>query len=80
MERRVYMGQTHPLLSRLGNVLLGLEELADVQGLAAPEVSVDAPVEGELEGPPVQASTRRRWSVSAWGATGGAAEGRGQRT
>jgi hypothetical protein len=48
--------RTHPHLSRLGNISLGLEQLADVQSLAAPEVSVDAPVEGELEGPPVEAS------------------------
>lgn len=44
-----------PHLTRLGNVSLSLEKLTDVQSLSAPEVSMDAPVEGELEGPPVEA-------------------------
>lgn len=48
--------ETHPHLTRLGNVSLSLEKLTDVQSLSAPEVSMDAPVEGELEGPPVEAS------------------------
>lgn len=38
------------LLSRLANVLVRFEESADVHGLSAPDVSVDGPVEGELEG------------------------------
>jgi hypothetical protein len=46
---------THPLLSRLGDVALGLEKSANVQGLPAPEVAMDAPVERKLEGPPVEA-------------------------
>lgn len=33
-----------------------LEQLADVHGLAAPEVPVDAPVERQLQGAPVQAA------------------------
>lgn len=37
------------LLSRLADVAVGFEERADVQGLAAPEVTVDGPVEGQLE-------------------------------
>ena len=45
---------TYSLLSRLGNVLVGFEEGADVHGLAAPDVSVDGPVEGELEGAAVE--------------------------
>lgn len=36
-------------MSRLADVLVGFEERADVQGLAAPEVAVDGPVEGELQ-------------------------------
>jgi hypothetical protein len=39
----------YPLLSGLCDVLVGLEETADVQGLAAPDVTVDGPVEGELQ-------------------------------
>ena len=38
------------LLSRLANVLVRFEESADVHGLSAPDISVDGPVEGELEG------------------------------
>lgn len=53
---------------------LGLKQLADVQSLSAPEVAVDAPVEGELEGSPVEASAA--WSVSARVLAGGGA-GRG---
>jgi len=47
--------ETHSHLSRLLDVSLGLEQLANVESLSAPEVSVDAPVEGKLEGPPVEA-------------------------
>jgi hypothetical protein len=38
------------LLPGLCDVLVGLEETADVQGLAAPDVAVDGPVEGKLQG------------------------------
>lgn len=54
---------THPLLSRLGDVPVGLEEPAQVQGLAAPEIAVDAPVEGELQRLPVKAPAWVRQSV-----------------
>jgi len=47
---------THPLQAALGDVLVTLKQLAQVHGLSAPEVAVDAPVERELEGPPVEAS------------------------
>ena len=36
-------------MSRLADVAVGFEKRADVQGLAAPEVTVDGPVEGQLE-------------------------------
>lgn len=39
----------YPLLARFRDVLLGLKKLADIQGLAPPEVPVDTPVEGELQ-------------------------------
>lgn len=42
------------MLSGLCDVLVGLEETADVQGLAAPDVAVDGPVEGELQGAAVE--------------------------
>lgn len=51
-RRRIVMesrSMTHPLLSGVANVLVCFEEGADVEGLAAPEVSVDRPVEGELQ-------------------------------
>jgi hypothetical protein len=49
---------THPLLSRLCDIPVGLEQTTKVQRLSAPKVSVDAPVEGELEGAPVEASAQ----------------------
>lgn len=45
---------TYPLLSRLGDVPVGFEKRANVDGLAAPEVSVNSPVEGKLQGAPVE--------------------------
>lgn len=45
---------SYSLPSRLGNVLVGFEESTDVHGLAAPDISVDSPVEGELEGAAVK--------------------------
>lgn len=39
----------YPLSARLGHVLVGFEQRADVQGLAPPKVPVDGPVEGKLE-------------------------------
>jgi hypothetical protein len=53
------MCRTHSLLSRLCDVPLGLEKTPNIQGLSAPEVAVDAPVESKLEGPPVEASASR---------------------
>lgn len=63
--------KTHPLLSWLCDVPLGFEKTADVQGLSAPEVSMDAPVEGKLEGAPVEASASR--SVAGYGGRRGRA-------
>jgi hypothetical protein len=37
-------------------MLVGLEKPPKIQSLSAPKISVDAPVEGELEGAPVEAS------------------------
>jgi len=44
----------YSLLPWLGDVLVRLEEGADVDSLPAPEVSVDGPVEGELQGAAVE--------------------------
>lgn len=55
LEQVLRLLDQFPHLSRLSDISLGLEQFADVQGLSAPEVPVDAPVEGELEGPPVEA-------------------------
>lgn len=63
--------RTHPLLPRLGDVFVGLEQSANVKGLSAPEIAVDAPVEGELERPPVEAPTHWSQSLRAAGARGG---------
>lgn len=40
---------SYPLLSRLRDVLVGFEEAANVECLAAPEVAIHGPVEGEFE-------------------------------
>ena len=59
--------KTHPLLPWLRDVLVGLKKAAQVQGLTAPEVPVDAPVERELEGLPVEASARASvFACSSW--------------
>jgi hypothetical protein len=50
--------ETHPLLPWLRDVFVSLKKTSQVQGLAAPEVPVDAPVERKLEGLPVEASAR----------------------
>ncbi len=47
---------TYPLLPRLCDMLVRFEEGADVERLAAPEISVYCPVEGELEGAFVEVS------------------------
>ena len=70
-------GETHPHLSRVGDVPLGLEEFADVEGLSAPEVSVNAPVEGELQRLPVEAAAARSACV---GAAQGVTAGKAYRT
>lgn len=43
----------YPLLSRIGDALVGLKERAYVDGLATPEMPVYGPVEGKLQRPPV---------------------------
>ena len=48
----------YSLLSRLGNVLVRFEEGADVHSLAAPDIAMDGPIEGELEGAAVEVSGR----------------------
>lgn len=60
---------THPLLPRLGDALVRLKKSTNIQGLSTPEVTVDAPVECELQGPPVKASAVL--SVSARSERGG---------
>ena len=56
----------YPLLSGLCDVLVGLEKSADVQGLAAPDVAVDGPVEGKLQGAAVQGAGQCVRGVSSW--------------
>lgn len=45
---------SYALLSRLGDMLIRFEETADVQCLTAPNISVDRPVKGQLEGAAVE--------------------------
>lgn len=40
---------TYPLLSGIGDVLVGLEERADVDGLTTPEMPVNGPIKGKLQ-------------------------------
>jgi hypothetical protein len=42
------------LLARITDILVGIEEGADVDGLAAPDGSLDSPVQGQLQGAPVE--------------------------
>lgn len=55
---------TYPLLSRLGDVPVGFEKRANVDGLAAPEVSVNSPVEGKLQGAPVEGAVGEEEPIS----------------
>lgn len=57
---------TYPLLSRLGDVPVGFEKRADVDGLAAPEVSMNSPVEGKLQGAPVEGAVGEEEPISNW--------------
>ena len=51
------------LLSRLGDVLVGVEEGTNVHGLTAPDLSVDCPVEGEFEAAAVEGAGTGNGSV-----------------
>lgn len=44
----------YPLLSGVGDVFVGLEERSYVDCLAAPDVPVHRPVEGQFQRPPVE--------------------------
>jgi hypothetical protein len=44
----------YPLLSWLGDVPVGFKKRANVDGLAAPEVSMYRPVESKLQGAPIE--------------------------
>lgn len=50
------------LLARVTDVLVGIEEGANVNGLSAPDGSLDSPVERQLQGPPVERPAMT-WSV-----------------
>lgn len=45
-------------MSGIGNILVGLEERADVDGLSSPEMPVNGPIKGKLQRPPVERSAR----------------------
>lgn len=65
---------TYPLLSGLGDVPVGFKEGANVDSLAAPEVSMDRPVESELQGAPVEGAVVEETLISDWGSTTGSRE------
>lgn len=46
--------QQRPLLAGLSNIPVGFEEGANVDGLAAPKVSMNRPVQSKLQGAPVE--------------------------
>jgi hypothetical protein len=48
-ERFERKDSAHPLQSRIGDIAIRLEQGPDVERLAAPEVTVHGPVEGELQ-------------------------------
>lgn len=51
-------GVRYSELTRFSNILLGLEQGSDIQGLAAPESSVDGPVKRQFQGSSVDGSDR----------------------
>lgn len=57
---------TYPLLPGLGDVPVCLEKGANVDGLAAPEVSMDSPVKGKLQGAPVKGAVGEQEAISDW--------------
>lgn len=59
VERRA----TYSLLPWFCDVLVGFEEGSDVHSLSSPEVPMNSPVEGELEGTPIEAAVIRRVSA-----------------
>lgn len=72
-ERSVLLWRdvTYPLLSGLGDVPVGFKEGANVDGLAAPKVSMDRPVESELQGAPVEGAVVEQALISNCGSTTG---------
>jgi hypothetical protein len=42
------------LLARITDILVGIEEGANVDGLSAPDGSLDSPIQRQLQGPPVE--------------------------
>lgn len=69
-------GATHPLLSRLCDVPVRLEKAAQVDCLAAPEVSVDTPVKRKLQRLPVKAPVGGSVSAGVGRRAGGRRTGR----
>lgn len=53
-------GCAYPLFPGVGNVPVGLEEGADVEGLATPEVPVNSPVERQLQRAAIERPTDER--------------------
>jgi hypothetical protein len=49
---------TYLLLPRVANVLVGLKKGSDINCLSPPDMSVDSPVQGELQRTPVERSMK----------------------
>ena len=55
----------YPLFPRVCDVPVGFEEGSDVEGLASPQVTVDGPVEGQLQGAPIKRPMERAAEATA---------------
>lgn len=61
----VCRGITHSLLSGVRHRSVGLEQRADIQSLASPEVAMNSPVESQLQRTPVQRPVVMTISITA---------------
>lgn len=62
---RWVLGVSDPLLTRVRDIAVLLEERANIQSLAAPEGAMDGPVEGELEGAAIKRPVRGLVSLAS---------------
>lgn len=60
----IWRDVTYPLLSRFGNIPVGFKKGANVDGLAAPEMSMNSPVKCKLQGAPVEGAVGEEAPIS----------------